>query len=501
MLQYLKRILRDGNHLDKDLINDQFLPIAEGSFELDGQNFAGNAVTSGFIGNEALSLTQYAEHTISTGIVDNASVVGFPSAPLAGAITVPNTGDWEPLSASIDITSGDALVAVIANVQYIRQTFGAGAAYHGPDDGDTPAGLVVGLMQRGVVYPMSSLSDPRMKVPIPLRASTQRGLDGGGGVSTTRLPGPVGPISNPCGAMGPELANVCLVSLIRVAAGTTRIMMTAKRVPMADLGSGLDSTWDSTDYIQITQEQIWAKVIPLMPKTTSTVDGVTVEPFESEDVLSAAEIGVNRISAIRSKYNDITAGMVRRGAFNRFHIQTSAILDSDAVSIGTAGTTFGPIIGIYPGYASATMSTWQRLTDGGGNYVQTKTFNLGTTKCKVKIVAVVHIKEVYTNAGAKKGLYNIACLCIAENNNGTIAPIAASERYVNSYGEIERVTPIEANEEFTMSLIAYRDFTDGTNRTSMQWRVYGSCAAATAGDGRFTWRIGRIDVEVEQVFG
>ena len=126
---------------------------------------------------------------------------------------------------------------------------------------------------------------------------------------------------------------------------------------------------------------------------------------------------------------------------------------------------------------------------------------MGTTKCKVKIVAVVHIKEVYTNAGATKGLYNIACLCIAENNNGTIAPIAASERYVNSYGEIERGTPIEANEEFTMSLIAYRDFTDGTNRTSMQWRVYGSCAAATAGDGRFTWRIGRIDAEVEQVFG
>ena len=77
MLQYLKRILRDGNHLDKDLINDQFLPIAEGSYELDGQNFAGNAVTSGFVGNEALSLTQYAEHTISTGIIVNASVVGF----------------------------------------------------------------------------------------------------------------------------------------------------------------------------------------------------------------------------------------------------------------------------------------------------------------------------------------------------------------------------------------------------------------------------------------
>lgn len=493
--RFQSRIARDGQYPDVDRMNTDLMPASEGSWNLDEENFAANAFGASRIGSEAHVKSYYDENAISTGITDAA----LPAAPLAAATatTILNTGDWTECDAYIDITTGGAMLYVEGNLQYIRHTFGGAAPYHDPDDGDSSTGAIFGLRVRGVVFPFTSTEDPKMTPPVPLRATFQRGTDHTGAASTTRLPGPATPRQDPCGACGPELAPVHMTTVLPVPAGTHRVQLVAKRAVLKYLADA----YDANDYIQVSQEQLYVKVLPIVAPAASSLTGVSIPLFESEDVLSGASLGVDRVAQLRTNLNNVEAGQLRRGAANWHHISPSPLFSGVSVTVGTVSTTFAALSNVYPGYGGAAAS-WSILTFGGNN-VTTGNIAMGTTKVKVKLTATVHVKTIYSNAGhggAPGGhLGSIGCLAIGETVGGVTTIIAASERYINSFGAPSALR--QPNEEITVTLIAYKDFSGGSGGTR-SWSVYGACADfAIAGNARMEIRSGRIDAEVENVFG
>lgn len=435
-----KRILRANNVLTTDLLNDQLLPIAEAASSINCHNIAYNSITKEMISAGAVYSMDYAEVTGET--VEDGHAAGistYPSAPIGttGFVEVPNNGSWERCTESaLTIQSASEVLVVFANAQYIWHTFGTGANNHLLLK-DHSCGVILSLIVGDTQYDMSGFIDPLYTPALPIRAGVQRS-------SGSRLPGPVDKFQAPCGACGPELLPVFMMAVVPVMPGQQTCVIAAKRVNTEE-----ESSFVPGDFVEITQQQVFALRIPWRASAADTSDGVAVAPFESEDILSAASIGTDKVTATRDKLNAVTAGMLGRGALLSDHLPQAlhSATESHQGTVGT-GTSVDMATYYYTGYSVTSSSHW---------YLSTTAANvalLTTERVGLLIIGTVNVRGLNCFEWAD---YFAAIALFYRVPSGSYVKLPESERYVNSFSWYS-ATSESYHEEVVVNVMAFVDF-------------------------------------------
>jgi len=435
-----KRILRNSNVLTTDLLNDQLLPIAEAASSINCHNIAYNAIAKDMISAGAVYSMEYAEvvgETVEDGHAAGGSA--FPSAPIGttGFVEVPNNGSWERcVDSAITIQSSSEVLVVFANAQYIWHTFGTGTNNHLLEK-DHSCGVVLSLIVGDIQYDMSGFVDPLYTPALPIRAGVQRS-------SGSRLPGPVDKFQAPCGACGPELLPVFMMAVVPVTPGQQTCVIAAKRVNTEE-----ETSFISGDFVEITQQQVFALRIPWRSSASDASDGVAVAPFESEDTLSAASIGTDRVTAVRDKLNTVTAGMLGRGALLSDHLPQAlhSAVESHQGTVGT-GASVAMSVYYYTGYDVTSDAHWYLNTTAANTSL------LATDRVGMLVIGTVNVRGLTCGEPSD---YFVAVALFYREPSGSYVKLPESERYVNSFSW-RSATFQEYHEEVVINVMAFVDY-------------------------------------------
>lgn len=446
-----KRILRENNALTTDLLNDQILPAAQAVSALNCHNISENAISKSMIAEEAVYSMEYAEVTAETvKCGDTEAAHSYPSVPIgtSGFVQVPNNGSWDRCTDSeVTIQSASDVLIVIASGQYIWHEFGVGSKNHLMDK-TRGCGVMLSLIVGDLQYAVSGFSDPLYCPAMPLRATVQYST-----TTPTKLPGPIGEFQSPCGACGPDMFPVFMAAIVPVTPGQQTCCIAAKRV-----NTGEEIDFKENDIVEITQQQVFVLRVPWRAFATGDADGVAVAPFESEDVLSAAAVGTNRIDKLRDKLNAVTSGMLGRGALLSDHLPM-ALHSANESHQGTVGTntTVDMATYQYSTYSDTASTNWYLSTD------PSEITLADTDTVGILVVGTVNIRGI--QAGDVADGY-IAIALFHREPSGSYTKIKASERYVNSFGYVN--SAVYWSEEVAVQVMAFVDYrtvapVDGTH--------------------------------------
>jgi len=435
-----KRILRANNVLTTDLLNDQLLPVAEAASSINCHNIAYNSITKDMISTGAVYSMEYADVTGET--VEDGHFAGgsaFPSVPIGttGFVEVPNNGSWERCTESaLTIQSSSEVLVVFASAQYIWHTFGTGTDNHLLGKG-TSCGVMLSLMVGDIQYDMSGFVDTLYAPPLPVRAGIQRSTG-------SRLPGPVDRFQAPCGACGPELFPVFMMAVVPVTPGQQTATINAKRINTKE-----ESAFETGDVVEVTQQQVFILRIPWRASASDTSDGVTITPFESEDIFSAEAIGTDRVTATRTKLNNVTAGMLGRGALLSDHLPQAlhSAAESHQGTVGT-GTTVAMSTYYYTEYADTASTHWYLSTTAANAALLT------TERLGLFIIGTVNVRGL--NCGQTADFF-LAIALFYRVPSGAYVKLPESERYVNSFSWYSTDTE-EYHEEVVVNVMAFVDY-------------------------------------------
>lgn len=495
-----KRKLLDTDLLLPDLLNADFIPAAENaSGFVNEHNITASAVPGSKLGQECFSKQYYAVNGDDANFGSGAYPYDYanPSTGSLNGINVPNTGEWTTITdATQTLTSGSDVLHIMAMAQYCMQTWNAGGT--ALTAGTTSsANLQFGIRVDGVIHAYTGTPSPTYKTFYPVRAVAQR-------TATDRRPGPATPRSNLAYSSGlGAYANGCYIEdLIPVAPGTHLVELCVRRMPT------VTGYYASTNYVRIYTRKLYIEQIWQWPSAVSTFSGVSVAPFESEDTFSAAAIGTDRVNAIRSAYNDVQSGMIRRGSLSEQHLNTTVLLENSAYAFidGASYTDTG-----YPGYGTSTITAargaagWWQVEDGAGKKLRTDTshaasYALAGKNCLVRVDAELNVSSIAAEGAATiEQPSSFGWIAIGYSVAGVTTIVGSTEIFLCHHGASDNAGMfIISNESVTVKTFLVMDFRSGAAVNDIEWfGVFASCGridAATAPVMR--WTGGVINVEV-----
>lgn len=400
-----KRKLQDQDILDPTELNEDITPSADlYSGNLDEQNFKrrsfGPDIATDVAPSAAGSATPilsnsywnlYYSHKVVDPEWGTPDSYNNPSARNT-SVRIANTPSWQSIDdLSLTIVTGNSRLWVVAHFQYHWAGFEEYGGHHFsyPPDATDPDAVVTNLGAWGRYPAMiqfavrvdgqiieetkTGLHYPHEKVTLPFKAQRQR--DDGETSRTdakkvgSPLPGPGQDGEPNCGGLSAEVGVVRLGSFIPVSPGshvidvvgrrlsTTAIHNQGKTSSRSDVNDN-DATnisYETDNKILVHNRQIFVADFPILASANSGSASVDAPAFETEDTISEASLGTDRIDLVRYKYNNIQPGALSRGALNNRQMDSRiGYAGSAQLTPITKPSTFAAW---YPGFGEDTHTT------------------------------------------------------------------------------------------------------------------------------------------------
>jgi len=448
--------------------------------------------------------------------------------PTEGAgFTLANTGVWQAIESIAAFTTGTSDLMIIAWLQYIRHPFD-GTLLSATPAASRPANVQFGIRVDGDVHyltPTGKVNTANCNFATMRALSPRRSDAVGSGDESDDLPGPATPTScsDEPGAdeqleahsLGMWCAPVRLGCNITVEPGRHTVELVGRRVP-----STTGRAWDTDNVIEVYSRRILALESPVVPQATTSVDTVTAAAWETEDSFSAANVGTDRIDAVRTAYNNVEEGACARGCFMHEHLPNAVnttVTNLQAITPALAQVTDTE----YPGFASQDVTTtktggdtgWWLLEDGAGDNLQYAPGGGGVDvdNSLIIILANVRCQYVLNTVDARDSDFNSGIMGFTigtSSGGGAVALVGERHGFVNSqninpeiaqqFQSAEQDTPgsgtatdAEENIEMDIPLFAFID-NEGADVALLDTiGVYGSVfcpkAGSSAGDVDGAW--------------
>jgi hypothetical protein len=393
-----KRKLQDQDILDPTELNEDITPSADlYSGNLDEQNFKrrsfGPDIATDVAPSAAGSATPilsnsywnlYYSHKVVDPEWGTPDSYNNPSARNT-SVRIANTPSWQSIDdLSLTIVTGNSRLWVVAHFQYHWAGFEVYGGHHFsyPPDASDPDAVVTNLGAWGRYPAMiqfavrvdgqiieetkTGLHYPHEKVTLPFKAQRQR--DDGETSRTdakkvgSPLPGPGQDGEPNCGGLSAEVGVVRLGSFIPVSPGSHVIDVVGRRISTtaihnqgtADDTDATNVSYETDNKILVHNRQIFVADFPILAPANSGSASVDAPAFETEDTISEASLGTDRIDLVRYKYNNIQPGALSRGALNNRQMDSRiGYAGSAQLTPITKSSTFAAW---YPGFGEDTHS-------------------------------------------------------------------------------------------------------------------------------------------------
>jgi hypothetical protein len=423
--------------------------------DMDGHNLDAVAVrTNGTPDSELW----HGWHDCNTSVYSPNLEAGFGPSSVLG-IPVSNSHEWETVT-SATITTGQSVLSLFASC------VGALTPWL-PTVPTVSASAEVAISIDGVVIEISSTrlhegSLYRNYCPCYPQASLTASI----GPQVVRY--------SFAEAIGPAIWHARINSSFAVNPGTHVVSLLVRRVRSTSDMCHPDTT------LRVYIPRLLALEIPTAPTATSTHQNISIPPYSTGDVISAASLTTSRLTPAKAAINDILTGDVRPGGLVHAHFPTGIKAASQTTIL--SGSSLPINVAIYPGFGSSTISPlapppatgWYLVNDGAGNNLSDTNTGAGWNtngwgKVKILVLAHLQVTGVSHNAGLP-GRHHIAAVTLMHKRADTGAwlqfgPPAVTgwtEAYCHSvnysvagvaspYG----VTPRDERIEQTMSLVGW----------------------------------------------
>ena len=535
-----KRQLRAPDVLDPTELNEDFIPAAEVvSGKLNAHNIEQTSALT--LETDGSSTPYYTYYSANIAADPGFGGLGSHQHPKASSTDyehiIRNDMEWDAVdSMTVSPVTGLSTLWITGRLQYIWLGWttetsariiidedGTAATTtlfgHRWSGGLVPCRVQFAVRVNGAILPhtVTGKIDPFAHSVLPVKVLNQRvasvGSDGGGGttaVENARFPGPGMEYDNQATACGPEVASIRIGTAIQVQPGTHTVELVARRVPPVGQevysGTGLADTskWEE-NYVAVFNRSLFVLDVPTFPPTASTLSSTNVETFDSEEVISAQSIGLDRISVVRDALNAVAPGSLARGALCRDHLPSAVVAKSSATASDSAFTVSSD----YPGWSTATKTTsssgngWFLLRDGSANELKTAGFSLTTTSVFI-ILGNVNIRRLRIS-NTSENMDDFGALVLGyEDAGGGFHIIPVSEAYINHYAARHRLASASPeavfNEEIDVPLFAAITSSDVSAATGgSAVSHFGIYAATMSTNGQPTMLFRRGNISVMQV--
>tara|TARA_R100001079_G_scaffold82959_1_gene46207 strand:- start:889 stop:2484 length:1596 start_codon:yes stop_codon:yes gene_type:complete len=455
-----KRALKDQDVLDPIELNNDFIPAAqERSGKLNTNNISQKsaAFRPDFFTDGVSKTAYYSYHLAS---VDSNPGFGNPGAysnPNRAASTtehvLTNDMEWDVIeSMSVSLTTTVSSLWVIGRVQYIWLGFvNTGAHTYSNAGLSSTAGLLqniegakvqfaIRLNGNVLVNTITGEFDTFQNGTIPIRAEKSRSPNSVGPGSTARW-------TDQPTALSPECMSVRLGTTQEVPPGTHSVEIVARRIPLVDQQGYVDgSVLVEPNRIAVFNRTLFVLDLPKFPATTTTESVVDVGAYETEDLVTASNLGTERIYKVRDALNNIQPGALARGALSNYHLKSPVVAKTQEVIRGGSASFSNS----FPGWSnndtittgtSASDNGWSILKDATGKKLQVLSTaaepfdNLSTIPSVFLILANIHLQRVNhaTNRGVNAPGYFAGFGIGVEESDGDEYVIVNSIGFVNHF--------------------------------------------------------------------
>jgi len=413
-----KRTLKDGDVLDPQELNEDFVGSADlYSGKLDQHNFS--TAIQPTVAKDAYYQSYYAYKEVEIGWGTSGSWEERPYRTDAiatgfGATQIPNDGSWETLAFShgdkdgsgiMSITAGSSVFWITAQLQYIWRGWERNGTHYfsRPINSDysrtlgnqgvnsTPARVQFAIRINGNVIfdALTGKELPYDREAEPVIAEVQRTISVLGSPPNP-MPGPQQSYMYDTTALGPEIFPVRISATVPMPPGTHTVELVCRRLAITgslepylndDARGSSASGGNGPDNVYVSNRQLGVVVLPTYATATTTFDSVTVTGFEAEDIVSAESLGLDRVDAVRDKFNAVKPGSLSRGAFNNLHLPSMIGANTQQVTMeGVAPTYAAASLNRYPGWSATGASAFTTSDTGTG----WRTLRAGTSGIEFK---------------------------------------------------------------------------------------------------------------------
>ncbi|MDI7267698.1 MAG: hypothetical protein QME96_06870, partial [Myxococcota bacterium] len=390
------RVLRAADVLDYVELNDDYREAAEKrSGRLDQHDFATSLQTALGVDVGAYYTHHYDSATANHG-------VGTP-----GAYSRPTTtngqqmtahGEWVAIpTLTRTVTTGTAVLSIIARFQWIWQLHTGGVWAGVSDTGASHVQFALAVDGRLLHWTITGKQDHTRMSPWALKPQSPQRVYG-----TTMLPGSHQPRSEQCAALGRDMGSERLGTIYPVSPGSHTVEVYCRRLKRIDVAYVIANSAYTDGGIFIYNRQLWTQVLPLLPTSAQSFDGIDVAALAPGVTFDAAAMQTARVAALRDSYNAIAPGGLARGAFNHFHLPSTIRDWAQATVIPAASPNTNDF---YPGFNTGTIAAaqtgdtgWWLLNDAAGNNLRTDQTHpaafSGATPSTFLVLANVHVRSV-----------------------------------------------------------------------------------------------------------
>jgi hypothetical protein len=484
-----KRRLNDKDVLDPIELNEDILPAMElYAGEVNEHNVSETvqgvitqpaAATHSYVYKEKLSDPSFGD--VSSGFVHPTE--GTASGSYVASHKINNDMNWAVVdSMTFNKITGVSKLWIIGQLTYIwlgfhksdvsgdpvseghrfmagspetpRPTTGEGA-FH-------PAGVQFALRVDGhlIEHTLTGKRESWAQVSVPSKATEQK-------IHDKKFPGPDPLDSKETGTMGPHCASVRLGTFYDVLPGTHTIEIVARRFPpygMASHQGTIEFTTHESNFVHVYNRKLFTLDIPTHPPNSSADSTLSIPTFDTEDVVSAASLGNERINRMAAAFRNVQEGTLSRGALNHYHLSSPVIAKKQSTM---TAAVFG-IENTYPGYNTSTVTTsvsgngWYLLYNGTEylNAVAPTVWDI-STESTFLIMANVQVKSV-RGKGSATGTWTgtdiahqefvdfFGALALGYNNSstGSVTVMGQTEVYVNHYNNIVASENVGSDKEY-----------------------------------------------------
>ena len=482
--EFPTRGLMNTDVLDTVEMNGDFLRAAEKySGRLNMHDFSLAALASSQIASGAYHVVrQNLTRSVDPGW--RHAIGDTPDTAPASSFRIQNDGSWQGLTAmSSTFTTGTGVLWITGWLQYVSHTWDSTPGNWPASVAEDPRaadvqfairldGTIVGLSRTGKV-------DEAMRTFAAATPNSQR--------DAVNQPGPAPMRRDWAHSLGPPLFPVRLGAMVPVQAGSHTVEIVARRtMPLM-----YRPIRYAPDFIVVLSRKLFTLEIPSLPASAAASAGVEVDRFEPEDVLSAAAIGTDRISIIRSAYNDVQPGAVARGGFNHFHLPTVLLDQAQTTIIPGASQTSNDI---YPAYDTSTIAGaktnslgWWPLDDGAGNNLSTfdthaVAFNTSTQTSYILVFANVHVQAVERTVAGSSSYDRFGALALGYRRSDTGAQVIIGESEAHFCSFNQDLTDLAGDRDINadIPLFTVIDADPALAFNIEYFRVYGACGDTVA---------------------
>lgn len=488
------RVLRPADVLDHVELNDDYREAAEKrSGRLDQHDFATSLQSTLGVATGAYYRHHYDFAAASPG-------VGVPTAysrpTTANGQQIPSTGEWTAVpSLTRTVTTGTALLSIIARVQWIWQLQIIGVWTGASDTGACHVQFAIGVDGRILPWTVTGEQNHTRQAPWAIKPQSPQRVYG-----STMLPGSHQPRSELANSLGRDMGSERFGTIYPVTPGSHVVEVYCRRIKRIENAYTLVNTVSTDDGILIYNRQLFTQVLPLLPASAQAFDGIDVAALAPGVTFDAAAMQTARVTALVNSYNAIAPGGLARGAFNRFHLPSTIRDWAQATIIPAASPNTDDF---YPGFNSNTLAAaqtadtgWWLLNDAAGNNLrsdQTHPAAFSNTNASTYLVlANVHVRYV-DNVPQER--HSFGALSIIYRAGGVNVLVNESEALLNNWNEwgMNNGAAALLNEEEDAGLLAVIDRPAGA--ADIDWfGVYGSAFDDSNARAVLSWGRGVISV-------